>query len=72
MNTLDLHGTRHDSVENIVTNFVLLNDMPVKIITGKSPRMIEIVHLILDKYNLEYYPENFINHGAYIIRDKTK
>ena len=72
MKTLDLHGTKHDYVERVVINFVLLNEVPLKIITGKSPRMIEIVHQILDKYNFSYHPENFINYGAYIIQNKTR
>jgi len=72
MKTLDLHGMRHDCVESAVINFVLLNEMPLKIITGKSPRMIRIVHNVLDNHNFSYYPENFINYGAYIIRDKMK
>ena len=41
MITLDLHGKRHDDVDRIVENFVLLNDCPLKIITGNSQKMIE-------------------------------
>lgn len=43
MATLDLHGMYHSAVERHVENFVLLNDTPLKIITGDSPRMKELV-----------------------------
>ena len=72
MKILDLHGIRHEMVERSVVNFIFYNDFPMKIITGKSQRMIEIVHRVLDKHGFKYHPENFINYGAYIIQDKTK
>ena len=42
-NVLDLHGIRHDDVERLVENFVLLNEPPLTIITGKSEMMGHIV-----------------------------
>ena len=42
-NILDLHGIRHDDVERLVENFVLLNEPPLTIITGKSYMMGDIV-----------------------------
>ncbi len=39
MKSLDLHGVRHMEVERLVENFVLLEDFPVRIITGNSPGM---------------------------------
>jgi len=42
-NVLDLHGIRHDDVERLVENFVLLNEPPLTIITGNSDRMGDIV-----------------------------
>ena len=42
MNELDLHGERHPEVTMQVENFVLLNKTPLKIITGRSDRMIEL------------------------------
>ena len=42
MKNLDLHGVRHDDVERLVENLVLLNDS-WKIICGNSDKMIEIV-----------------------------
>lgn len=34
--TLDLHGKRHSEVEVIIENFILLNELPLTIITGNS------------------------------------
>jgi len=72
MKILDLHGLDHNLVETKVTNFVLMYELPLKIITGSSPRKIEIVFSILDEYGLNYHPEHDLNYGAFIIRDKTK
>ena len=47
MKTLDLHGIRHDEVERLVENLILLND-EWKIICGNSDKMIEIVREKLD------------------------
>ena len=55
MNELDLHGVRHDDVERLVENLILLNDS-WKIICGNSDKMIEIVQ---DKLNWAYD-----NHGV--------
>jgi len=69
--TLDLHGEHHRNVEIKVINFVLMNDTPLKIITGDSEVMREIVFSILDEHGFDYHPEFYTNHGAFIIRDKT-
>tara|TARA_R100000995_G_C3422096_1_gene94446 strand:+ start:358 stop:564 length:207 start_codon:yes stop_codon:yes gene_type:complete len=55
MKKLDLHGVRHQEVERLVENLVLLNDS-WKIICGNSDKMIEIVQ---DKLNWTYD-----NHGV--------
>jgi hypothetical protein len=72
MKVLDLHGTRHEKVKNLVQEFVLLNETPLKIITGKSTFMKSIVKEVLEDYGLFYFPEHYSNFGAYIIQDKTK
>jgi len=54
METLDLHGIRHDDVDRIVENFVLMKEPPMRIITGNSDRMIELVVKVLDKYKIDY------------------
>lgn len=72
MKILDLHGLGHNYVEIKVTNFVLMNEPPLKIITGDSPRMRELVFKVLEEHNFDYHPEHGLNYGAFIIRDKTK
>ena len=47
MNKLDLHGIRHNEVERLVENLVLLND-EWKILCGNSDKMIQIVQDKLD------------------------
>ena len=71
MKVLDLHGVEHLDVETKVTNFVLMSEPPLKIITGDSGTMREIVFHILDEHGFEYHPEHYTNYGAFIIRDKT-
>ena len=45
-NTLDLHGIKHEDAERLVENFVLLNEPPLTIITGKSDMM---GHIVINK-----------------------
>ena len=53
--TLDLHGVRHNDVERLVENFILLNEPPLIIITGNSQRMSEIVinKLVVNDINFD-------------------
>jgi len=69
MPTLDLHGVRHHQVDRLVENFVLMNDMPVRIITGNSPAMQSLVREVLERYDLKYDCESDWNLGSWIIRD---
>jgi hypothetical protein len=71
MKILDLHGTRHNTAEIKVINFVATTETPFKIITGDSEAMRKIVIAVIKQYNYEWYPEHYSNYGAYIIRDKT-
>jgi hypothetical protein len=72
MKTLDLHGVYHYEVERLVVNFIFLNELPLKIITGDSTRMKQLVFSLLEEYEFLYVPESNINFGAYIVRDKRK
>ncbi len=54
---LDLHGIKHEDVDRIVENFVLLNKPPLRIITGNSSQMKELVVGVLDRNDMGY--ENF-------------
>ena len=72
MKILDLHGTAHVNVEIRVINFILMNECPLKIITGDSYVMRQIVFTILEQHQFQYYPEFHTNYGAFIVHDKTK
>jgi len=41
--TLDLHGIRHSEVNILIENFILLNRLPLTIITGNSDYMKDAV-----------------------------
>jgi len=51
---LDLHGIRHNEVDRLVENFVLLNEPPLDIITGNSDRMIQLVLDVLNRHNIDW------------------
>ncbi len=70
MKTLDLHGLYHDTVERHVENFVLLNESPLRIITGNSSKMKKMVVDVLSQHDFKYYPENYTNFGSLIVIDK--
>lgn len=56
MKELDLHGFFHVDVPSEVLNFLFINheNLPVKIITGRSTKMNEIVIDILKKNEYNY------------------
>ena len=51
---LDLHGIRHEEVDRLVENFVLLNTPPMRIITGNSHKMRDLVTNVLDRHSINY------------------
>lgn len=51
---LDLHGVRHNEVDRLVENFVLLEEKPITIVTGNSDKMNELVITVLDRHSIEY------------------
>ena len=67
MKELDLHELSHEEVWDVVENFVLINseELPLKIITGYSDRMKEIVIGVLDSYNYMY--ETPVHDGGEIV-----
>jgi hypothetical protein len=53
-NKLDLHGIKHQSVDDIVEDFILLNKPPFSIITGNSTTMQNKTLNLLKKYNFKW------------------
>lgn len=67
MKTLDLHGMKHERAELEVENFVLLEELPVKIITGNSLPMRSITASILKNHGLLWDYESHFNLGAIVV-----
>ena len=67
MEKLDLHKKRHDDVDRLTENFVLLNELPLEIVTGKSNKMISIVEKVLKEHQFKYYNKWHTNVGSIIV-----
>ena len=70
MKVLDLHGDIHYLVEQKVYSFVYNNDLPVKIITGKSEKMREIVLDTIKPLGYHSHYERLINDGCLVITEQ--
>lgn len=68
---LDLHGVKHQDVFRTVDQFVgrhiLAGSYEIKIITGYSQRMKDLVQNVLDDYDLKA-EEGIINKGMLTIK----
>ena len=65
---LDLHGVRHDDVDLMVENFVMISDPPLTIRCGNSDRMIKLVRDVLDRlYDSHDIGWQLWNHNTYKI-----
>ena len=51
---LDLHGVKHEDVDRLVENFVLLNSPPMRIITGNSEKMMLMTLDVLNRHDFEW------------------
>lgn len=67
MLVLDLHGIRYAQVERMVENFVLLEELPLKIITGNSVSMRSIVCEVVERHSLSWHYESDWNLGSIIV-----
>tara|TARA_B100000686_G_C16465774_1_gene799437 strand:- start:394 stop:612 length:219 start_codon:yes stop_codon:yes gene_type:complete len=69
MKSLDLHGVKHENVEELVNCFINknYNSIPLEIITGNSADMQQLVKKIVLSNNLKIEPTSYINLGSYII-----
>ena len=68
---IDLHGKKHEVVEENLANWLIVQynrgNIPMKIITGNSEKMKNIVYEVCEKYDFEV-EEDFINSGVLVIR----
>jgi hypothetical protein len=70
MPTLDLHGIRHEGVVQQVHSFVYNNELPVRIVTGKSEIMRKIVVDTVALLGYHSHYERLINEGCLIITEQ--
>jgi len=70
METLDLHGEKHEQVVQKVHSFVYNNDLPVRVITGKSEEMKKIVVDTVSQLGYYTHCERLINEGCLIVTEQ--
>jgi len=70
MKTLDLHGDRYELVEQKIHSFVYNNQLPVKIITGKSDKMKQIVIDTITEIGYYSHYERLTNQGCLVITEQ--
>ena len=70
MQTLDLHGVRHQRVDEITRVFLNFIDLPCQIVTGNSPHMKEIVKRIVEEYEWFCYEKDSYNHGTLVVVER--
>jgi hypothetical protein len=66
MTQLDLHGVRHQDVDLLVENFILMNqnEFPLTIICGNSVKMIQLVENTINRIGCE---ASMIRHGFIVV-----
>ena len=69
MQTLDLHGTRHQSAAEKVHQFLNFVDLPCLIVTGNSSEMKKIVRLVVHEYGWKCREKDSYNYGTLIIME---
>ena len=62
---------RHELVDNRVREFLNFAELPVKIVTGKSKTMRNIVVKVIKEYEYDCDYESSYNFGALIVREST-
>ena len=67
MKRLDLHGVTHEKAETLVYNFLFNNNLPVKVVTGKSEPMQNIVKKIVGENGMGWHYERSSNFGCLVV-----
>ena len=70
MKTLDLHGIRHEGGVQQIHSFVYNNELPLRIVTGKSEMMRKIVVDTVSLLGYHTHYERLINEGCLIITEQ--
>lgn len=69
MQSLDLHGTRHQNAEEKIRRFLNFAELPCQIITGNSSSMKSKVKAVVDEYGWNCYEKDSYNYGTLIITE---
>lgn len=64
---LDLHGVKHQDVDVIVEDYILLHKPPFKIITGHSTKMKKLTMTVLDRHEYKYQDGVLSNLGCILV-----
>jgi hypothetical protein len=67
MNEVDLHGMTHDEALILAEDYVLLNETPIKIITGNSLSLQDKVCDMLNYHKFNYRIGDFSGNNLGII-----
>lgn len=70
MEILDLHGVKHQQVDEVVRSFLNFIDLPCEIITGNSEQMKAIVRNVVNEYEWFCYEKNSYNYGTLTVVEK--
>ena len=70
MRSLNLHGLRHEKVDDEIRKFLNFVELPCKIITGNSEPMKNYVRGVVSEYEWACHEESAANPGTMIITEK--
>tara|TARA_Y100000114_G_C11748834_1_gene323110 strand:- start:684 stop:899 length:216 start_codon:yes stop_codon:yes gene_type:complete len=71
MQSLDLHGTKHQNADEKIRRFLNFAELPCQIITGNSSDMKNIVRSVVEEYEWTCYEKDSYNYGTLIVAEKT-
>ena len=71
MQSLDLHGTKHQNADEKVRRFLNFAELPCQIITGNSTNMKNIVRSVVEEYNWTCHEKDSYNYGTLIVKEKS-
>ena len=73
MKEIDLHGLEHSEVKNLLGSWLILEcnkgSMPLKLITGNSRRMKDVVTKIANRFDFKVSKPLDGNAGVLVIRE---
>ena len=71
MQSLDLHGTKHQNADEKIRRFLNFAELPCQIITGNSTNMKNIVRSVVEEYNWACHEKDSYNYGTLIVTEKS-